>query len=91
MSIQVETVTLPSFLASALINGDESGLEERDEPVLQDVLNWLEKSRLYVIDVARDEDGNAEDPRFTWSYKLYFGDAEGGEVLDYVCAKAEEV
>jgi hypothetical protein len=39
--MRVETVTFPAFLASALINGDTSGLEGAD-------LQWLERAEEYV-------------------------------------------
>lgn len=89
MAIKVETVTLPAFLASALVNGDESGLEDSDMDCLNRVYEWLDKSKLTVVDVARDDDGNAMEPRFTWSFRLHFGDASGGDVLDYVCHSYE--
>jgi hypothetical protein len=82
MALEVDVITLPAFLASALINGDESGLEESDERVLADVYAML--GEWQVVDVVRDEDGNAEEARFTWSYDLHCGDAKGGDVLDYV-------
>ncbi len=40
----------------------------------------------YVVDVARDENGEARESRFTWFYALY-ADKQGGEVLDYVVHK----
>ena len=39
---------------------------------------------LEIIDVARDADGDALDPHFTWSFDLYGGTASGGDVLDYI-------
>ena len=75
MSLDFDVITLPAFLACALINGDESGLEESDERVLSDVLAMLRENKWEVIDVVRDADGNAEESRFTWSYRLYGGDA----------------
>jgi len=78
----VDTITLPAFLACALINGDESGLEERDEAVLARVYDML--GDWQVVDVCRDEEGNAEEARFSWSYAFHGGDASGGDVLDYV-------
>lgn len=80
--LEVDQITLPAFLASALVNGDESGLEERDEPVLARVYEML--GDWQVVDVARDEEGNGEEARFTWSYDLHGGDAKGGDVLNYV-------
>jgi len=84
MTIKTTTVTLPAFLASALVNGDETGLEPNDEKVLAQVLATLKADNLEVYDVVRDADGNADEARFTWSYRLYGGDANGGDVLDFV-------
>jgi len=39
--MRVETVTFPAFLASALINGDTSGLADED-------LHWVEVAHEYV-------------------------------------------
>jgi hypothetical protein len=88
MTIEVDTVIGPACFASALVNGDESGLEA-DEIA---ALNAFEKSIApwYVVDVKRDDDGDGHEPRFTWSYKLYGGTAEGGDVLDYVVHKVTE-
>lgn len=48
--MRTETVVLPAFLASALINGDTSGLSPEDLP-------WLEKAKEFcapgsVVDVG---------------------------------------
>ncbi len=55
-----DTVILPAFLASALINGDTSGLNENDEV-------WLEKAYKYcepgqIVDVG--------ESFFAWSCDL---------------------
>lgn len=50
--MRTETVTLPTFLASALINGDTSGLDERDEKWV-DAAHKLAEGGHYV-DVADD-------------------------------------
>lgn len=81
--MKVETVTLPAFLCSALVNGDTSGLDAEGRACLARVHDYLGDYR--VIDVARDESGEPIEPRFTWSFSLYQGDATGGDVLDYVC------
>lgn len=82
--MKIEKVTLPAFLASALVNGDESGLDASGLVTLARVRDYL--GEMDVIDVARDDDGEAEESRFTWNFDLYCGDARGGDVLDYVCA-----
>ena len=78
----VETVTLPEAWASALINGDISGLDDREIDALD---SWDRANPgVHIVDVARDADGEGAEPRFTWSYDLYGGSARGGSVLDYV-------
>lgn len=41
MTIRVEKVILPAYMASALVNGDYTGLEDRDLP-------WVKKALEYV-------------------------------------------
>lgn len=81
---EVDSVTAPSAWASALVNGDESGLDDEDREALRRWAGKLAADGWYVVDVARDEQGDVVDPRFTWSYRLYGGTAGGGEVMDYV-------
>lgn len=85
MSIRVETVTLPAFLASALVNGDMSGLESDDDrATLARALAYLGEWR--VVDVACDDEGRAQEPRFTWYMEIYDVDEwRAGEALDYIC------
>lgn len=42
MKIETSTAELPAFLASALVNGDMSGLEERDLPLLEKAQTYIE-------------------------------------------------
>lgn len=69
--------------ASYLINGDASGLDER-EISLADA--WHARlAPAYVVDVERDEHGDGYEPWFTWSYGLHTGDdCSGGDCLTYV-------
>ncbi len=87
MTIEVDTVTLPAYYASAFINGDYSGLDDHEESLVQGLVDGLAQDGWEIIDVVRDDDGNGQEPRFTWSYRLYGGDASGGEVFDYVVHK----
>ena len=82
--IKTGTVTAPAHWASALINGDLSSLND-------DAINRFEawnESLLpaYVVDVVRNDNGEAQEPWFTNCYYLYDGGGPyaGGEVLDYV-------
>lgn len=80
----VDTVTAPSDWASALVNGDFSGLEEDDTAACIAWADTLEQKGWVVVGVASDENGDSEDPHFTWSYRLYGGNAGGGNVVDYI-------
>lgn len=69
-----------------LINGDSSGMEER-EIALCDA--WCDSiAPAYVVSVKDCEDtGEMEEPWFTWSYYQYTRDpdARGGNCLTYIC------
>lgn len=82
MAIETTTITLPAYWSSALINNDWSGLNDREAELLK---AWQALNPEYeIVDTARDDEGDAIEPRFTWPYRLYGGDCDGGEVLDYV-------
>ena len=77
--IEVEIFTGPSFLASALVNGDASGLEtDRDFLMLDSFTEMLADDGWSVVSVDQDTE------RFTWCYRLYGGNADGGSVVDYI-------
>jgi hypothetical protein len=83
--LEVDTVTGPSEWASALVNGDTSGLDDEDEKAMNLWADNLAKDGWSVVDIATDEEtGEGQEPRFTWSYRLYGGTAGGGDVVDYV-------
>jgi hypothetical protein len=78
MAIEHTTITLPAFWASALVNGDTSGMNYED---LANMEAWLDKALAggwYVVSDVEDSE------RFTWHYQLYGGTAKGGTVLDYI-------
>jgi hypothetical protein len=89
MTIEVDTITMPAFWACALINDDRTGMTDEEEAAMDAYLAPIEADGWYVVDVVRDEDGNSE-PRFTNSYRLYGGDAGGGDVIDYVVHRMEK-
>lgn len=62
MPILIETYTAPAAWASYLINGDSSGLEA--EEVAQ-VDAWAEGLGASIVDVMRDESGEALESHFT--------------------------
>ena len=84
MGISIDTTTLPAAWASYLVNGDDSGLEDGERDRADAWLKQVLPEGAGVVDVARDVDGEGLGPRFTWSFRMYGGNAEGGEVLDYV-------
>ena len=74
-------VDMPDFWASYLINGDASGLEPGDQEHIDAYLDQQEIAE--VVDVEEDSE------RFTWSYDLYGGTAQGGTVATYTVALAK--
>lgn len=82
--LEVDTVTLPAHWACALINDDRTGMTDVEEAVMEAGMVILEADGWMVVDVVRNDDGEADEPRFTNNYRLYGGDAQGGDVLDYV-------
>ena len=81
--ITFHKVTGPAIFASYLVNGDKSGLADYEirlaDAWLKNIEPW------YVVDVDRDDEGNAIEQRFTWSYDLHGGNSRGGDVIDYIC------
>lgn len=94
MACEVSSVTLPSYWASALVNGDYSGFDDDAEMQrCQDAEAALAKDGWSVCGVDDDEDtGEMQEPRFTWSYYLYDVGCDpkirGGEVLDYTIIRS---
>jgi hypothetical protein len=82
--METSIVTLPAYWASALINGDTSGMDDSEIADMERELEGLSNEGWNVVDVARGDDGEVDEPRFTWSFGLYGGNASGGDVLDYV-------
>jgi hypothetical protein len=82
--MRTRKLTGPVYWACALINGDESGLDEDEVKLMNEWLARELQPDESIVDVARGEDGEAEEARFTWQYSLYGGSASGGEVIDYV-------
>lgn len=74
--IETDTIAAPACWASALINGDESGLEQEDIDAMN---NWLTD---LISDGWRVCDTIGE-PFFSWNYSLYGGTALGGDLLGY--------
>lgn len=77
MSQHVSTITLPSHWACYLINGDASGLDDGEAERIAAHLNAELPSDAAIVAVIEDSE------RFTWSFRLYGGDASGGDVADF--------
>lgn len=76
MTLSAHTFEAPEFWASYLLNGDSSGLSDTD---LKQVESYLEAELPEGASIV----SCADEGRFTWSYRLYGGDANGGSVLEY--------
>jgi len=79
MKREVETVVLPAFLASALINGDTSGLEDDDMKHLEAAHEYLKG--FVVCDVG--------ESFFSWSCDLP-GFNLGADMAEYVLVHIED-
>lgn len=77
--IKTETYILPAYWASALVNGDFSGMEDRDE---QDLNTWLNKVNPgYCV-------GCSEESYFAWRNDVSY---LAGDVLEYYFHKPAKV
>ena len=74
-----DTYTAPAAWASALVNGDYSGLDDADTLACR---AWQES--ILPAEVV----GTKGEPRFTWRYRLYGGLYDSGDVLDYQTLEA---
>ena len=85
--IETDIVTLPTYWASALINGDYSGLDDAEAA-------RCEAAEDRLADDGWSVSGPADDvePRFTWSYGLYdpAADCMGGDVIDYLVIRQRD-
>jgi hypothetical protein len=83
---EVDHVTLPAYWASALVNGDDSGLDDDESDQMNMMVHQLAQDGWHVVDVARDESGEGQEPRFTNSYQVHNPHSQyrSGDVLDYV-------
>lgn len=77
--MQANTITAPAHWASALVNGDYSGLDDSE---VRQLWAWKSRERVTIVSTVEDSE------RFTWHYRLYNPFAPrgitGGNVLDYV-------
>lgn len=83
---EVETVAAPASWATALVNNDWSGLDDDPEDAAA-CRAWMAEAAeegWRVVDVARDGDGNAEDPWFSSSAGFHGSPYSGADLLHYV-------
>ena len=86
MAIETVEIIGAAYWASALINGDWSGLDDSEAATLA---AWIDRElggdANRILDVERDDSGDPADPFFTWNYDLYTGsDFRGGDCLVYI-------
>lgn len=93
LAIDTSTVTGPAAWASALVNGDDSGLDADDELYLKRWVENLGKDGWYVVATVEDQ-----EPRFTNRFDLYSGGMKqnghlitGGDVVDYIVHRQKMV
>lgn len=80
--IEIDYVTAPSAWASYLINGDASGLDDHDKRAADCLLGQL--APFPIVDVKRDKSGEPEPERFTTFYRIHGGNADAGNVTEFV-------
>lgn len=84
-ALEVDTIELPAYWASFLIDGDASGFTGSEELARAErVIEELAEDGWEIIAVEDEA-----EPRFTWCYQLYDAgaDCSGGEVLRYVMTR----
>jgi hypothetical protein len=74
--IETDTIAAPACWASALINGDCSGLEDDEVNAMNSWLAHLTCNGWQVVDTIGE-------PFFSWHYNTYGGTAQGGDLLGY--------
>ncbi len=79
INMKSDIYTAPAVWARALVNGDYSSLDVADTLACR---AWQES--ILPAEVV----GTDDEPRFTWSYRLYGGSYDGGDVLDYQTLEA---
>jgi hypothetical protein len=73
MANRTETVVFPAFLASALINGDLSGLEPDDLPWVAKAVEYCEPG--YIVSCG-------EESFFSWTCDLP-GFSKGADMMEF--------
>jgi hypothetical protein len=76
--MEITTITGPAHLASALINGDLSGMEPDDLETLRGFEKYADGYE--IIDAPGE-------PYFSWSCDLYGATYRGGDLIDYTAIR----
>jgi hypothetical protein len=71
--MKTHSLTMPSFWASYLINGDDSGLTASEKRACDSYCDANGVTN--VLDV--------DEPFFSWYYDFHGGDAKGGDLARY--------
>lgn len=69
--ILIDIVTAPAHWACYLINGDCSDMSDAEMDAAD--------ARFLGVDVV----DVCDEPYFSWNFRIFGGDAEGGDVADY--------
>lgn len=84
MKLCTRTVTAPAAWASALVNGDQSGLTTEDIIAMN---AWIKRELAPGESVVGTVDG--AEPYFSKSYWLYDDRSQAGDVIDYQALTSE--
>lgn len=82
MPIQSDMVTAPAHWACYLINGDAGMMDDSDIAACDAFSARL--GAWYIVDVARNENGDAIEARFSWHCRYYGATYSGGDLIDYM-------
>lgn len=99
--METDTITLPAYWSSALVNGDDSSFDmlddefaARERAAVAYVLDELADDGWSVVDVARNDEGEPMDPYFSRHYHWHHPDpgagVTGGDVLEYTIIRTNE-
>ena len=81
-------IIAPAYWASYFVNDDASGLTDSEQAQAD---AWLAREGVTILDVVRDENGEAVEPYFSYHVQRYAPevDYKGGDLLDYQAAVYE--
>ena len=81
--MKMHKTPMPSYWASYLINGDDSGLEDGEKQRIDAYL-----CQEGIDDVMLDDD---EESYFSWSCDLYGSEYPGGDLIEYSVTYVTEI